>query len=1046
LPGSGRAILLRSALKFLPEVSTTQPTLLQIPKAGVSITMSSGYIIWGWSLCLLTPFVLPAQTATKPGTLTTEDGLGFRRVTAVAQDGRGLLWIGTSQGLERYDGTAFLRFGNSKQADFPFAGSNVTDETLVALNDSTFWLLADDQLYTFNPRTFVSRNISATTGLGGTFCTLRRGADGKVWAVVDDNQQQHLLCWDTTGQLRRVATSEHRRKAFTAIAPDAAGNVWWSTIADGLRQYSPDGTLLHAIKPDSFIWYDTKMYFTPLYADSRGRVFVFPKSANQIWEYHPAERRHTVIADRLPELAYYAREDSRSNIWFALHKGLLCWNTGAGSSWTDYSTAATSALEYSKIHGLFEDRTHLLWAATDNGLLKLPVRQHIFKNYFQVPGATWGNALRGLFEDKDGHIYFYCETGANGLHRLDTRTGEIHPFSPFKNAATSRFTLADAQFFIVDTPTNTAWALTDQVLRIDLTTGTGSIVADVKNLVDKNLRNPFIRLHDGRFLLGGTLEKLCVFDPKTNEQQRIQITFGAAEQPAKTTCFLENNDGSIWIGTTKGLFRIARNGRVLDRLSTTTSPALSNDHPLALHTDATGRLWIGTFGGGLNCLEPDGKTIRLFTRDEGLCDDNVTAILEDENGYIWASTYHGLACYRHHTGVFQNFFEEDGLPNNEFNYASALKDRSGRLWFGSMNGATTFDPKTILATEQNPPLALLWLAKYDQKAGKLVRIPIAPDHALQEAYIIEPTDNWFEVRWALPNYFKPAQNQYYTWLEGLEEDWTLLGPSPFVRYNRLPAGTYTLHVRGVDSKGNPSAGALAIPIIVRPFFYQTWWFALLVLTLTGSLVFFAARYRLLRRLEMERMRNRIASDLHDDVGSMLAGLALQAELLELSAPPQEGTRLHQISTVSRAAVSKLRDLVWGLDSRRDRARDLLDRMQEQAAELLSPADILCRFEVGKLPLDKKIPVDVRQHLFLIFKEALTNVLRHSHAQEVVVCIGQRDGYLEMSIRDNGPAKEAEPNTSGFGMVSMEMRARKLGAQLTVLREAGYEVRVRVPAL
>lgn len=1004
--------------------------------------MPSDYLLGIWSLCLLLPGVFSAQSPLKPGTLTTEDGLGFRRVTAVAQDSRGLLWFGTSQGLEQYNGTAFLRFGNSKQADFPFAGSNITDESLVALNDSTFWLLADDKLYAFNPRTFAYRDISATTGINGTFCTLRRGADGKIWAVVDDNQQQYLLCWDTAGRLHRVATSEHRRKAFTSIAPDTSGNVWWSTITDGLRLYSPDGTLLHAGKPDSFVWYDTKMYFTPLYADSRGRVFVFPKSVNQIWEYHPAERRYTVLADHLPELAYYAREDSRGNIWFALHKGLLCWNTGTGSSWTDYSTAAHSVLQYSKIHGLFEDRTHLLWVATDNGLLQLPVRQHIFKNHFQVPGALWGNALRGIFEDRDGNIYFYCETGATGLHRLNTRTGDIRPFSPFQNADRSRFVLEGTQSFVVDTATNTVWTLTDQVLRINLTTGTGTVVADVKNWVDKNLRNPFIRLRDGRFLLGGNLGKLVVFDAETTEQQHLQI----AERGSKTTCFLENNDGSIWVGTENGLFRIRRDGTVLSRFSTNTTPALSSNYLLALHADTAGRLWIGTFGGGLHCLEPDGKTMRLFTRNEGLCDDNIATILEDANGNIWAGTYNGLACYRPQTGFFQNFFEEDGLPNNEFNYASALKDRSGRLWFGGMNGLTTFSPQNILPAAQNPPLCLTRFSKYNQRTGSVETRQSDGAGMLPEPIVIAPTDDWFEFGWALPNYFKPAQHQYYVWLEGLEKDWSSLGSRPSVRYNRLPAGDYTLHVRSVDSRGNLSTGELAIPILVRPFFYQTWWFYLLMCAATGALVFFAARYRLLRRLDMERLRNRIAGDLHDEVGSMLAGLAMQAELLELSAPPKEGARLHQISTVSRAAVSKLRDLVWGLDSRRDRMKDLLDRMREQAAELLSPAGILCHFEVGKLPLDKNIPVDVRQHLFLIFKEALTNVLRHSQTKAVFVRIGNTDGHLELVVRDPGPAKATTPHTNGFGLVSMAMRARKLGARLEVSREAGYEVRVRMRAL
>lgn len=1004
--------------------------------------MKIGY--FGGSILLFFPFWLFAQTIARTGTLTIEDGLGFRNVTAAAQDSRGFLWLGTSQGLERYDGSAFLRFNRSKQADFFFPGGAVEDECLFTLNDTTLWLIADGKLYAFNPQTFAARDISASGGIPGVYCTLRRGPDGKIWAAVDDEVRQYLLCWDTGGRCRQVATSERLRRPFTAIAPDTDGNAWWSTITEGLRQFGPDGTLLHACKPDSFIWFGTKMYFTTLYADSRGRIFIFPKSVHQIWQYYPAERRHTVLADSLPTPTYYAREDSRGNIWFAQQAGLLCWNNGSGSAWTDHTPALKKALQFTKVHALFEDRAHLLWTATDNGLLKLPIGQHPFQTCFTVPGAQWGNALRGIFQDKTGNTWLYCETGNMGLHRLDARSGEIQPVAPFKNAAVPPDVFNGAQFFITDDRTNTAWALTDYLLKINLNDGTGAIVADVKNVADKNQRNPLIRLRDGPFLLGKTLGKLTLVDPFSGSQRSLSAALQPAERDIKTTCFWENDDGSIWVGAMNGLFRIGRNGAVMARYSTTSTPALGSDHLLALHADASGRLWIGTFGGGLNCLEPGGKTIRVFTRASGLCDDNVVSILEDGAGNIWAGTYYGLACYRRQTGTFQNFFEEDGLPNNEFNYASFLKDRSGYFWFGGMNGALRFDPKTILDAGQNPPLSLGWFARYNPEKGGLQKTHIPAGKLPLPVFDIAPGDVWFEFGYTLPNYFKPAKNRYYGRLEGLENNWTFLGNTPSVRYYRLPAGHYTLRIKAADSKGNPGIGELSIPIRVRPFFYQTWWFYLLVLCAVGAIVFFAARYRLLRRLEMEHLRTRIASDLHDEVGSMLAGLAMQAELLEISAPPKEAARLHHLGEISRSAVSKLRDLVWGLDSRRDLVRNLLERMQEQAAEILNPAGIACRFELGELPLEKKIPVDVRQHLFLIFKEAIANAARHSRATEVTVRFGYFDGQFELSVCDNGRVKESATPHTGLGMANMDLRARKLGAKLRVERgEMGFCVELRM---
>jgi two-component sensor histidine kinase len=315
-----------------------------------------------------------------------------------------------------------------------------------------------------------------------------------------------------------------------------------------------------------------------------------------------------------------------------------------------------------------------------------------------------------------------------------------------------------------------------------------------------------------------------------------------------------------------------------------------------------------------------------------------------------------------------------------------------------------------------------------------------------ERFNISPYDSWFQFSWALPNFFKPDKNHYYVRMEGLESDWSYLGSTPFVRYNKLPAGDYTLRVKASDSKGNWSIRELAVPITVHPFYYQTWWFYLLILLLVGVVGYSIARYRHFRLLEIERMRTRIASDLHDEVGSMLSGLSMQAELLGMTASEKDRSRAEHISEISRMAVSKMRDLVWSIDSRRDKVKNLLDRMQEQATELLQPQDIACHFELGELPLETKLSVNLRQHLFLIFKESLNNVIRHSNASEVWVRFGNFNGQFEMSIHDNGTQPKKSNVSTGMGLSNMRLRAGKIGGQLTLQQEDGFSVKLHMKAL
>ncbi|MEQ1746688.1 MAG: two-component regulator propeller domain-containing protein [Saprospiraceae bacterium] len=998
------------------------------------------------------PFFLTAQHLPKPGILTIEDGLGFRKVVSIAQDAEGLMWFGTSQGLERYDGHEFISFGSGNKADFNFPGEEMQTQNLVRRGDSSLWLIANGRLYVFYPKSFEWADISALGKINGRYRKLCLAPNNTVWAVLEGERKQHLLRFDSFGRVEAVAQAVKHRKSFTALHPDTAGNIWWSTITEGLRCFTPDGKQMHEAKLDSYVWFEIQTYLTPVFVDKRGRVFVFPKSVNEIWEYHPMENRYDVVRKKLPSPVNLALEDSRGNLWFASKNCLVRWNGGFGSVWTDFTPLLKKTLEFSSINSLFEDRAHLIWVATDNGLFKLPVGQQVFRNYLSEPGTSWGNAMRGIFSDEAGRIFFYCENGKTGLYRLDTGTGTAQPVSLSLVRFSGPSSMDNAKMFFLDEKTGSAWTITERLLSVNLKNGSTQVIKHLRNVAEKNKYNPFLRLRDGTFLVGSTLSRLSVYKPASDKLTRLKLPLSATELDIKTTCFLENSDGRVWVGTSGGLYRVSRSGAILERYTAKTTPGLSNDHVLALHTDAKGQIWVGTFGGGLHRIQFSGNKnlpeVRCFTTNEGLCDDNVVAILEDNEGNIWASTYNGLSCYSPRTGTFQNFFEEDGLPNNEFNYASAMKGRNGHLWFGGLNGVVAFDPADILTAPRNPPLVLTYFAKHNGKKDRLEKTQIARELAQNEAYVLRPNDQWFEFGWALPNYIKPAQNRYYARLDGLDRGWNFIGNEPILRYNRLPAGTYVLHIKGTDSKGNPSSGGLALHIVVQPYFYQTWWFYLLVLLGVACAVFFAARYRFQRRLELELMRTRIASDLHDEVGSMLAGLAMQAELLESGAQAKDASRLARIGAISREAVSKMRDLVWGLDSRRDRVHNLLERMQEVAAEQLGPMGITCQFELGTLPLEKKVPVDMRQHLFLIYKEALTNVVRHSHATAVFVRFGNFGGRFELVVRNNGANNE--PNSiphTGLGLSNMEVRAKKLGGTFTAgIEEGGFRVRLVMRAI
>lgn len=248
----------------------------------------------------------------------------------------------------------------------------------------------------------------------------------------------------------------------------------------------------------------------------------------------------------------------------------------------------------------------------------------------------------------------------------------------------------------------------------------------------------------------------------------------------------------------------------------------------------------------------------------------------------------------------------------------------------------------------------------------------------------------------------------------------------------------------MDANGNESRAGLSIPIYVEQIFYKRWWFISLLALFVFGVIYLFFQYRLNQALAMERLRTKISSDLHDDVGSMLTGLAMQTEMLEMQTNHKiDKNRLHKITTMSRDTISHMRDLVWSIDSRRDTFADLLERMQELAEEMLLPAQIAYSIDADVINPNRKINFNCKRNLFLIFKEAITNILKHSNADKVNVKISNKDEQCILHIKDNGRVETFESG-SGMGLANMKLRCENINGQLTLDFENGFGVKVYLP--
>jgi signal transduction histidine kinase len=302
----------------------------------------------------------------------------------------------------------------------------------------------------------------------------------------------------------------------------------------------------------------------------------------------------------------------------------------------------------------------------------------------------------------------------------------------------------------------------------------------------------------------------------------------------------------------------------------------------------------------------------------------------------------------------------------------------------------------------------------------------------------------FAVHFALADYTRPGNNKYSYILEGHDKEWINLGNQSFIRMVDVPPGKYKLRIKALGSDGMWNEKELNISIIAAQIFYRSWWFIGLGILLVSGSAFAFYTYRIRQYRKMLDMRTRIASDLHDEVGSHLTGIALSSDLMkQFPADERIAKLIERISNSSRQASTKMSDVLWSIDSRSDTLDSLLNRITEHALEIFEPAGIEFTIKTEGLPEHQKLPMNTRHNLYLIFKEATNNIVKHSGANKATISVAAKNGWLEMRISDNGTAPPDPDRKTGQGLRNMHMRAELMNGKIEINFENGFRIQVAV---
>jgi signal transduction histidine kinase/ligand-binding sensor domain-containing protein len=1007
---------------------------------------------------------------------TAADGLASDYIVSIYSDSRGFLWFSTRDGLSRFDGLRFTSYGVAD--GLPAGAINRVLET----RGGVHWVATNGSgIYRFNPRgrrptpaevhehargsslhpadlLFTQFRVSADPATNRVNVLLEDRA-GKLWAGTDDGLFEMQRSNDR-GEWRRVELplpADVSLRGVHTLLEDSDGSLWigggW-----GFSRRLPDGRAVdYLVEPKEVraavdaLWFANER---ELWVGFRSGLMVLETDpASRLGAGHPlvvradtsatarpsqtgSDATHTgrarwyTTADGLPHdpvMAVHRAADGR--IWVGTIRGVALFD---GTRFRPLTTA--NGLSDNYITWITSDRAGNLWIGTVAGATR------VIPNGLVTFDETDGLARTRIHSLGQGpSADLVVVSGDYLLSQFDgTRFASLRPELP----ADARCTWMSPCGFLDHTgewwlPTNAGlfrFAKVGHLLellhrppRATYTAGTGLASDSAFKVYEDRQGDVWIATSPGALVKWQRSTGAWRAYTEADGLPPIRGTGSLA------TAFAEDRGGSLWVGFYDGGLARLHEGR-FERFD----PADGVPVGLitALHLDSMGRLWIGTNQAGLSRLDRPEASRPVFvpvSANVNLASANVRCLTEDNRGRIYAGTSRGVDQIDPTTAHVRHFGVGEGLAA-EF-VSTAFRDRKGVLWFGTMSGLSRLDPSqdTVSAGDSAMPatsISALRVRGVAQPVSELGESESGP-------FTLSPDQNQLEIGFFSLT-MNPGESLKYQYrIEGVDPDWSAPSDLRSVNYGRLPSGSHRFQVRSVRSDGAVSLPAIANFTVLPPI-YARWWFITLAIAIGAAAALALYRARVAQLMRVERVRARIATDLHDDVGASLSQIAILAEVARAQRPGDQAADgpLARIADTSRGLVDSMSDIVWAINPAVDSLSDLIHRVRRFAEDALGASDIDLTFQEPDLKQDPRLGPEIRRQIFLILKESITNIAKHAECSSVTIEIENDRGRLRLRVTDNGKGFDPAEATDGNGLANMRQRVAVLGGTLNIHSKPG----------
>lgn len=986
---------------------------------------------------------------------TTEDGLSQSSVFSIVQDDIGFMWFATEDGLNKFDGNKFTVYRND-----PDDSTSLPDLGIRKVfkdRSGKLWVLTlRGRLSRYNPQKNNFTRYSFNNDKKNVpvkIITLAEDNSGNLWAVTTKGEffnyypKQNIFIHK---KMNKDIEKQFQTIHLQCLLVDK-DNIFWIGTWEGLAKFNLETQELKWFKnnnlnPNSL---GGDMVFSLAddgsgnlwIASANGGVSVLNKStlAFKVYKNNPIQK-NSICSNRIMSVMI----DSRNKLWIgSFDKGLDLFDPKT-ESFTNFShnPSIFGSFSIGAVMSIYEDKSKGVWFGTGGGGINRydPLNQN-FIHIQHIPGnpaSISPNPVLAICEDHLGNLWIGSDGG--GINVKEKNSTE------FKNYLQNPAFGSNAISVIYEDSKGNMWFGADP----GVNSPAGVVIKyDRKSKSFYPFKNISIKfggvsaIHEdkyGELWITTHSDGIHRYNPRTGKEYvyRTHPEDSTTISSNSIFCVCEDQYGDLWFGSVSSglnLFNREKNSFTRFVNDPKDKTSLGSNAVWCIAEDINKNLWIGTWGSGLNKFNRDNKTFKRFTVEDGLSGNLVYGIIPDDEGNLWISSNKGLTKFNPEALAFRNYDKSNGLMINDFSAGATFKSKNGTLYFGGNFGVVSFNPKKITENSFIPNVVITDF-KVFEKSFHSDKSFLFTDEIKLDYY-----QNFFSIEFTSLDFTSPGKNIFEYKLEGVDKDWVKAGTRNFANYTDITNGNYKFRLKGSNSSGIFNPKEVVLSIIIAPPFWKTWWFRFLGLLVLAILLYSIHKYRLNKVLEVERTRNRIARDLHDEVSASITGIVYFADAVKSEVKEKETPALKKlIGLISESATQiqeSMSDIIWSINPDNDDWNIVLPKLRRYASDLCESKNINYNISIPENINSKTLRMDQRHDFWMIFKEIVTNAVKHSNCDYLSVLINITDDTLMLEVSDNGKGFDASSVPSqNNGLKNIHSRVKALGGKDELITSSG----------